>query len=104
MKSLETLKEEDLPSVQEIRKMSKESEGAYESAVNNIIIGIKEATETGRYEYTYSIKLPKCFSVRLTKWLEGSGYTVEFRKFEMSEDKNSLGWGIELMEVFIKWH
>ena len=84
--------------------MSKESEGAYESAVNNIIIGIKETTETGRYEYTYWNKLPKYFSTRLTKWLNGLGYKVEFRDFEKTGDKNSLGWGIELMEVFIKWH
>lgn len=98
------LKEKDLPNVQEIHKMSKESKGAYESAVNNIIIGIKEITETGRYEYTYWNKLPKSFSSRLTKWLNGLGYKVEFRKFEKTGDKNSLGWDIELMEVLIKWY
>jgi predicted transcriptional regulator len=98
------LKEKDLPSVQEIRKMSKESDGAYETAVNNIIIGIKETTETGRYEYIYWNKLPKSFSTRLSKWLTGLGYEVQFRDFEKSGDKNSLGWDIELMEVFIRWH
>tara|TARA_R110000772_G_scaffold268686_1_gene397425 strand:+ start:489 stop:788 length:300 start_codon:yes stop_codon:yes gene_type:complete len=98
------LKEKDLPSAQEINKMSKESDGAYESAVNNIIIGIKETTETGHYEYTYWQKLPKSFSSRLTKWLNGLGYEVGFRSFEKNGDKNSLGWDIELMKVFIRWH
>tara|TARA_R100000951_G_scaffold97128_1_gene86691 strand:+ start:966 stop:1265 length:300 start_codon:yes stop_codon:yes gene_type:complete len=98
------LEEKDLPNVQEIRKMSRESEGSYKTAVNNIIIGIKEATEKGRYEYTYRTKLPITFSERLTKWLNGLGYKVEFRKFEETGDKNSLGWNIKLMEVFIKWH
>jgi len=98
------LGEKDLPNVKEIRKMSRESEGSYKTAVNNIIIGIKEATEKGRYEYTYRTKLPKTFSARFKKWLNGLGYKVEFRNFEKSGDKNSLGWDIELMEVFIEWH
>lgn len=98
------LKEKDLPNAQEVYKMSKESDGAFQSAVNNIIIGIKETTETGRYEYTYWNKLPKSFSKRLYKWLTELGYKVEFRDAQKSGDKNSLGWNIELVEVFIKWH
>lgn len=98
------LEEKDLPSVEEIYKMSKESEGAYASAVNNIIIGIKETAETGSHEYTYWNKIPKSFSHRLHKWLTELGYEVQFSEFERTEDKNSLGWNIELMEVSIKWH
>jgi hypothetical protein len=102
-KKLIMLKEEDLPSVKETHKMSKESEGAYESAVNNIIIGIIKTTETGIFEYTYWDKLPVSFYGRLTQWLEGSGYEVEFRDLEKSGDKGSLGWDIQLTELFIKW-
>ena len=98
------LKEKDLPSAEGVHKMSKESDGAYASAVNNIIIGIKETTETGCYEYTYWNKLPKSFSTRLTEWLSGLGYKVEFRSYGKSGDKNSLGRDIELMEVSMNWH
>ena len=97
------LKEQDLPNAKEIYKKSKESYGAYEVEVNNIIIGIKETTEKGRFEYVHSSKIPMSFSSMLTRWLNDLGYKVEFRNIDRTKDKDSLGRDIKLVRLFIKW-
>ena len=97
------LNEKDLPHVEVVQRMTKESDGAYNAIVNNIIVGIKEATSKGSYEFTYPIKVPVVFKYRLNEWLKNSGYTVKLRAHEKTEDRNSLGWRKEVMEVSISW-
>lgn len=96
------LREEDLPSAKEIHRMTIESNSAYESTVNNMIIDIKNATKTGICECHYPYKVPKAFSDRLKKWLNGLGYEVQFSKAEGYGD--TLGSDIQMMKVFIRWY
>lgn len=89
------LKEKNLPNAKEINKLSRESQGAYEALVNNIIIGIKKITKEGRYEYTHYKKIPLVFTNKLKKWLNDLGYEVIFRK-----DKETDTY----FNISIKWH
>tara|TARA_R110000796_G_scaffold48159_2_gene115643 strand:- start:1670 stop:2041 length:372 start_codon:yes stop_codon:yes gene_type:complete len=102
------LEEKDLPHANSTNKRSTESDGAYNSALNNIIIGIHETTYKGQYEYTHPQKLPKSFCVRLSNCFKHKGYEVDFKDnphdYKDEPTINIMGWEIEFVVVSIKWH
>ena len=102
--SKDILKEKDLPKANETHRISKESDSAYNNIVHNIIVGIMQTTEKGSYEYQYFTQIPKCFGIRIYKWLKEKGYEVEIKEVPSRTVRSILGKDIESVNVFIKWH